>query len=367
MCCKIFVMAKIKGFFGKIWKIIKNKYFILFASVIIVVGGVLIYVELTKPVDKSITNTQRIPTPVDTRVQSKLMGIKVDPEVNNKKILAVVVENHPDARPQSGLDKASIVYETIAEGGITRFLALYQENECSEIGPVRSARTYFVDWDLEYDALFAHVGGNVDALDEIGPLGVQDINQFWNATYFWRDNSRYAPHNVYTTTDKLRAAGTRAKYPTTSNFKGLEFKSDEAQEKRPQTAQLKVDFSGYQFDPVYTYDRNNNVWLRSLGGTPFKDKKTGQQIAPKNVVVEMTPFAYGKTRLGEQTTMITTVGSGRALFYIDGQQIEGTWEKSDRKSQTVFKDANGNPIKFDAGQTWIEVIPSGNGVNYSET
>ncbi len=346
----------------------KNKYFLLIASVILIVGGVLIYMEFTKPVEKSTAvKTEKKKETVDTRVPSKLMGIKVEPAVNDKKIVAVVVENHPDARPQSGLDKASIVYETIAEGGITRFLAFFQENEVSEIGPVRSARTYFLDWALEYDALFAHVGGNQDALDLIGPLGLQDINQFFNANYFWRDNSRYAPHNVYTTTDKLRAAGEKANYPTTSNFAGLSFKEDAKTTLRPQTSSATVHFSGPQYDPVYTYDRNTNTWARSLAGVPFKDKKTGTQIAPKNVVVEFTGFQYGQTRIAEQTTIITTVGSGRALFYIDGQQVEGTWEKADRKSQTVFKDSAGNSIKFNPGQTWIDVIPAGNTVNFSQT
>ena len=359
------VMAKVKKFFSQLKKLFKNKYFLLIFSVLVIAGGVLIYLALAAPAKPTIETIihPTTTTTKDNRITSKLMGIKVDPAVNDRKIVAVVVENHPGARPQSGLDKASIVYETIAEGGITRFLAFYQENEAAEIGPVRSARTYFVDWALEYDALFAHVGGNVDALDEIGPLGVQDINQFFNANYFWRDNSRYAPHNVYTTTDKLRAAGA-GKYPATSDFKDLDFKSDAPLAERPQTASLTVHFSGYEYDPTYTYDRNTNTWLRSLAGAPFKDKVTGAQIAPKNVAVEFTSFSYGFTRYNESTTHIGTVGSGRALFYIDGQQVEGTWEKADRKSQTVFKDLAGNEIKFDPGQTWIEVIPDGNTVDF---
>ncbi len=362
-------MAKLRHFGAYLKKLFKNKYFLLMASVLIVVGGVLIYLAVTAPKELPVQKIIHLTTTTtkDTRVTSKLEGIKVDPSVNEKKILAVVVENHPDARPQSGLDKASIVYETIAEGGITRFLALYQENESSEIGPVRSVRTYFLDWASEYDALLAHVGGNVDALDLIGPYNIQDINQFFNATYFWRDNSRYAPHNVYTTTAKLRAAGLAHHYPVTSNFNGLDFKADAPLVERPASATLTVHFSGPEYDPVYTYDRGSNEWLRSLAGVPFKDKVTGKQIAPKNVVVEFTTFSYGLTRYNEATTHIGTIGSGRALFYIDGKQIEGTWEKADRASQTIFKDSSGNEVKFDAGQTWIEVIPNGNEANFSQT
>jgi len=355
-------------FFRKFKKVVKNKYFLLVFFVILLVGGVILYTEMTKPVERPAEKKAEQPkVPEDKRVSSKLMGIKVDPSELDKKIEAVVIENHPDARPQSGLDKASVVYETLAEGGITRFLVLFQENEVPEVGPVRSARIYFLDWVLEYDAIFAHVGGNIAALDQIGPLKIQDINQFYKSNYFWRDNSRYAPHNVYTTTDKLRSAGQSSGYSATSNFKGMAFKADKSLDERPQTATFTVDFSGGAFNPTYTYDRNNNAWLRSQVGVPFKDKKSGQQIGPKNVIVEFTGFSYGKSRDGAQLTTIKTLGQGRALFFIDGQQVEGTWEKSDRSSKTVFKDSAGNEVKLNSGQTWIEVVPSGNAVNYSKT
>ena len=362
------MMIKVKSFFSKIKRVFKNKYFLLVFFTVLIVGGILIYMEYKKPI-QNVTNTiiKSSESPPDTRVQSKLMGIKVDPSVLDKKISAVVIENHPDARPQSGLDKASIVYETLAEGGITRFLAIFQENEASEIGPVRSVRIYFLDWVLEYDALFAHVGGNASGLDQIGPLGIQDINQFWNSGYFWRDNSRYAPHNVYTTTDKLRVAGEKAGYPTTSNFAGHTFKEDKKLEERPQSAQFTVGFSGGSFDPTYIYDRNTNTWLRSQVGVPFKEKITGVQIAPKNVIVEFANFSYTINYKGEQTTRIGNVGSGRALFYIDGGQIEGVWQKASKNAKTIFTDTLGNEIKLNPGQTWIEVVPTGNIVNYSKT
>lgn len=360
-------MEKVKAYFRNLGRVLKNKYFLLIASAIIIVGGIIIYTELSKPVEKRPTEIpKKQEAPVDTRVPSKLMGVKVDPSELNKKILAVVIENHPDARPQSGLDKASIVYETLAEGGITRFLAIFQENEVAEIGPVRSARIYFLDWVLEYNAIFAHVGGNIAALDQIGPLKIQDVNQFWNANYFWRDSARYAPHNVYTTTDKLRAAGDKAGYPKTSEFAGHTFKADKKLEERPQGASVTVDFSGGAYNPTYTYDRNNNVWLRSQVGVPFKDK-SGQQIAPKNVVVEFAGFSFGHSRDGAQLTTIKNIGSGRALFYIDGEQIEGTWQKTDRNSKTVFKDTQGNEVPLNTGQTWIEVVPDGRGVNYTKS
>ena len=140
-------MQKIKIFFRKLKKVLTNKYFLLIAAILIIAGGIIVYIELTKPSEKPVEiRAEKREVPVDKKVPSKLMGIKVDPADLNKKILSVVIENFPDARPQSGLDKASIVYETVSEGGITRFLAVFQENEVAEIGPVRSARIYFLDW-----------------------------------------------------------------------------------------------------------------------------------------------------------------------------------------------------------------------------
>jgi hypothetical protein len=99
--------------------------------------------------------------------RAPLSGRMVEKEKTTRKPIAVVVENHPDARPQSGLNDAALVFETFAEGGITRFLAVFQENDVANIGPVRSARPYFVEWATSLKALFAHVGGNIDALDLI--------------------------------------------------------------------------------------------------------------------------------------------------------------------------------------------------------
>lgn len=357
---------KLKDFWGKMKLVFKNKYFLAVFLAVLLVGGFLIYRELTLPKDTPEVTVEKKPEVKDTKVYSRLLGKKVESKELDKKVLAVVVENHPDARPQSGLTKASVVYETLSEGGITRFLALFQENEVSEVGPVRSARSFFVDWVLEHQAYFAHVGGNIEAIDLIRPLKVEDINQFWFSSYFWRDYSRYAPHNVYTTSGKLRSAGVKKGYPKKSNFQGLDFKAEKPLEKRPKSANLSVSFS-YAFNPTYKYVRKGNYWLRYENGVPFMDKKAKKQIAPKNIIVEFTSFSYGVTRAGEQATRVKTVGKGKALFFIDGLKTEGTWRKKSRKSKTEFLDKNGNKIKLNPGQTWIEVVPIGNSVSYSKT
>lgn len=346
--------------------VFKNKYFLAVFLIILLAGGLLIYRELTLPLNRPSITIEKKPEVKDTKVYSRLRGEKVESSELDKKVLAVVVENHPDARPQSGLTKASVIYETLAEGGITRFLALFQENEVNEVGPVRSARSFFVDWVLEHQAYFAHVGGNSEALVLLKPLNIEDINQFWNGSYFWRDSSRWAPHNVYTTSNNLRKAGMSRGYSKKSSFDGFSFKEDADLDKRPKSASLTVNFS-YSFSPTYKYVRKGNYWLRSESGTPFMDKKYKAQVAPKNIIVQFTEFSYGVTKAGEQATRIRTVGKGRAWVFVDGRKIVGTWSKKSRKSITTFLDKNGKAIELNPGQTWIEVVPNGNAVTYSRS
>ena len=135
-------------------------------------------------------------------------GVRVPADLPEEKLyFAATIDNITVARPQSGISKASLVYEAPVEAGITRFLAIYPEGEDVErIGPVRSARPYFLDWAAEFDALFVHVGGSPEALEKLRAYDMRDLNEFFNGAYFWRDRSRSAPHNTYTSTEKLIAA-----------------------------------------------------------------------------------------------------------------------------------------------------------------
>ncbi|MGB9680810.1 MAG: DUF3048 domain-containing protein, partial [Minisyncoccia bacterium] len=130
-------------------------------------------------------------------------GVWTTPERAFRHPLAVSIENHPESRPQSGLDKASLIFESPTEGGITRFLAFFVENDVQKLGPVRSARTYFLDWLSEFDGIFAHCGGNADALALIPSYNIKDLDEFNFPKIYWRTYDRYPPHNLYTKTDNL--------------------------------------------------------------------------------------------------------------------------------------------------------------------
>ena len=342
-----------------------TRLILAFGVLVVIPVGVWAYWQYTKPVEKVSSDVhvpKKVP-PKPTTKASPLSGVEVAPESADRPITAVVIENHTDARPQSGLSQAGVVYEALAEGGITRFLAFYLENRPSTLGPVRSIRTYFVDWALEFNAPVAHAGGNADALDLIGPLGMKDMNQFYNGGYFWRANDRFAPHNLYTSSDKLDALEQKLGYAKPSAFAPSLRQKDSPVVGAPHPdININYSYTGYQVE--YKYDASCNCYLRFMAGAPHIDRNDGQQIRVKNIVIEYMPTSYGTTRIGEQTVIMGTPGSGKAVVLRDGTAIEGTWIKGKHTDRTKLVDAAGKEIPLDKGNTWYSIVPSDQSVTY---
>lgn len=313
--------------------------------------------------------------------------------------LGVMVENSKVARPQSGLSSADVVYEAVAEGGITRFMAVYYCQDADIVGPVRSARTYYLDWISEYGSspLYAHVGGAntpgpADALGQIGRYGWEaynDLNQFSiGFPTFWRDYERLGKdtsteHTVYLSTQKAWDFAAKKRGLTDietddvtgksiawdSSFLKWSFKDDVSLVDRPSA--LSVEFAisdvtaSYKDDYVvkWQYDHDSNSFLRINGGVPFTDMNTGQQILAKNVVIlymSMSIADDGYNEDGHGThTLYGTKGSGKGKFLIDGKIIDGTWSKKSRIDRTRFFDNKGVEIKLNRGPIWIEILPIG--------
>jgi len=267
---------------------------------------------------------------------------------------AATIDNLSVARPQAGLSKASLVYEAPVEGGITRFLAIFPEGETVDrIGPVRSARPYFLDWAAEFDALFVHVGGSPEALDKLRTYDMRDLNEFFAGAYFWRDRSRSAPHNTYTSLENLtKADDKRFSDRKAPEVAGWRFKDDALEAERPTEAKVAIDYGDPRMNVLWTYDAGANAYLRSQGGRT-KDAD-GAAILAKNIVVQYTKVSVIDD-VGRRK--IATVGEGDALIALDGIAVRGTWRKDERTSRTRFYDASGNQIRFNAGQTWVEVVP----------
>lgn len=306
---------------------------------------------------KKVTQKKKEQTP--TTVPSNLTGLPVAPELNKKPVTGVMVENSVDARPQAGLADAGIVFEAIAEGGITRFLALYQDTDAESVGPIRSIRPYYIDWGLGFDAAFAHVGGSPDALNRIRSEKVKDLDQSQHAQYFQRVSSRFAPHNVFTPTTRLGELEKSKDY-NESSYTPLTRKK-EAPSPQPNAQTINLNISSQKFNVQYGYNIETNSYARSMAGVAHVDTNNNQQITAK-VVVAMV-MNYSISRDGVHSVYNTT-GSGKVYIFQDGIATEGTWEKTSPTSQITFKDANGTAIGLNPGKTWITAVNNTKHVRY---
>lgn len=296
---------------------------------------------------------------VATKYYSPLSGVLVADEAATKRaVTAVMIENSPDARPQSGLAEADLVFEAVAEGGITRFIALYQNSRPSLIGPVRSLRPYYADWAAGFDPSVAHVGGSPEALTMIrsGNYGT-DIDQFFNGSYYWRATERAAPHNVYTSFEKLDALNA-GKNHTTSTFTFAP-RTNEKAVATPDATQISIDVSSGIFSVGYSYNTTTNSYDRKQGGVAHIDREKGQ-ISPKVVVALKTAISLSSD--GSHMS-IATAGSGTAYVFQNGTIVEGVWSKDSAKAQLFIKDKDGKEIKLVRGQTWVTTV--GNDKNVS--
>ncbi len=303
---------------------------------------------------------------VPTTVPSTLTGLPVSPDVNKRQVTAVMIENSLDARPQSGLDQAGVVFEAIAEGGVTRFMGIFQDTQPDYVGPIRSARPYYVSWLMGFDAAYAHVGGSPDALADISAWGVKDLNQFANGGSYQRISSRYAPHNVYTSIATLNTLETSKGY-TSSTYTGFDRKKD-APIKTPTASNINFKLSGFYYDPSFTYNPSTNNYTRSENGivhTELDAAGKPSNITPKVVIGMITPLGQGALdSSGAYYSNYTTIGSGNANIFQDGEVTKATWTKASNTDQIKFTDAAGKPVKLNAGQTWITAVSSDGGVSY---
>lgn len=299
--------------------------------------------------------------------------------------LGVMIENHQDSRPQSGLYAADVIYEAVAEGGITRFLAIYHCQDANPIGPVRSARTYFLDFVSEYGdfPLYAHVGGAntdgpADALSQVEQYGwglYNDLSQFSiGFPTFWRDANRLGrevatEHTMYSTTTKLWDFAKTRKLTNVNEdgdswdeaFVSYTFKDDAKTSKRPEAQKIKLEFwEDYdQYVVDWTYNKSENTYTRSHEGKPHVDKNTNKVLNAKNIIVLfMTERHANDGYEGNAHLLYSTKGTGRAIVFMDGEEIKAAWRKDKRTSRTLIFDSSGSPIEFNRGTIWFEILPT---------
>jgi hypothetical protein len=356
---------RVATFFQKLRPRSKKQWIIAVVAVLVVVGGgsAGAYALLNHPKKAPVVSApapvaKKEEPPKPTTEASKLTGVEVDPALNKRPVTAIMIENSPDARPQSGLNQAGVVFEAIAEGGITRFLTLFQEAQPDYIGPVRSVRPYYAQLEAPFDAALAHAGGSGDGLAMVKSLGIKDLDFGANGSTYQRVSSRYAPHNLYTTMADLDKASQGHGF-TSSSFTGY-LRKKEAPSAAPTAKTIDLTMSGILYNPHYDYDAATNSYKRSEGGKPHTDERSGAQLAPKVVVALVMSYSQNGIYSVYQTT-----GSGQMVVFQDGTVQKGTWSRSGVKDMLSFTDEAGKPLALNPGQTWFTLVATSGAVKYA--
>lgn len=349
--------------------ITKKQWIIISIVAVLILGGggagaYVLFFHKSKPVAQAPKKAAKTQTekPVPTTVASTLSGLQVDPTINTRPVVGVMIENSTDARPQSGLDSAGVVFEAVAEGGITRFLTLFQDKNPAYLGPVRSVRPYYIQWAMGFDAGIAHVGGSPEALQDLKDWKAKDLDQFTNGAYFHRITARVAPHNVYTSMDQLFDLSNKKGY-STSTFTGFPRKTPKVSA-TPTAKTIDLTISSSAFNVHYDFEAATNTYLRSEGGAPhivIDEAGAATQLHP-NVVVALV-MSQGIESDGIHTTY-ASIGSGQAYVFQDGTVTAATWKKNSQSDQLSLVDSAGAPVKLNPGQTWLTAVASTDRVVY---
>lgn len=317
-------------------------------SLLLLLLLLLIGCQRNEPVEEPVTETPPVdiapePEPEITGPPNPLTGEPLE-EANH--LIAVMVNNAPQARPQSGLSSADLVYEIEMEGLMTRFVAFFYGNLPENVGSVRSARPYVMMLAKEWDAYFAHVGGSDDAFAKVKEWGIRDIDDVKGHKGFWVDKNGRRPHNTYLNLKEALAGKEK-----NGVFHNWEFTAPP--EGEPDYREISFSYDKYN-RPAYVFDEDSGLYLRFINGEPHLDKATGEQLAARNLI-----FQFARHRnLGTKLLHIDVelIGEGKAEYFLGGKYLTGTWRKKDLNSPTEYLDEEGNPIKPVKGKTWVQVL-----------
>lgn len=273
--------------------------------------------------------------------------------------IALMIDNHPDAWPQAGLSQAQIVYNTLVEGGTTRLMAIFTENnDIKKIGPIRSARPYYLDWVKELNALYGHSGGSEEALQKIKDLQILDLNEisYLGPMYFYRDKNKSAPYNLFTDNEKINAARKNFELADkTSEFINWKF-SNKPIDFLETAKKIDLNYATLGiFNVQYIYNTTTETYLRFQNEKPFIDANDKKQITVKNLIVQFVPKEIHLD--AEDRLKIETTGNGAAWIFINGKLMRGQWTKKSPSERTIFYDSDNQEIIFQPGNIWLEVVP----------
>lgn len=331
----------------------KKRNFIIL--ILIFVLGFIVYFITNKKIDLKESFS-------DITGEAEIKNIKIVDQFSKSRPIAVMINNNHAAWPHAGLSDAYITYEIIAEGGITRLMAIFKDKDTAKIGSVRSSRPYYLDYALENDAIYVHYGYSEDARSDISSLGVDNINGLYDESVFWRDTSlnKAREHTAFTNMEKIKEFSKGKGYDRDTNKPLLlKYSVDEIDLSKMEGA-IKADniflrYSNYT-NSSYEYDSEKKVYKRSMSGTAHVDAITGEQYTYKNIIVapvkNYSYDSYGRQRL-------ENIGTFEGYYITNGYSVPITFTKESRSSQTVYKYKDGSEVKFNDGNTFIQITPVG--------
>ena len=273
--------------------------------------------------------------------------------------IAVMIDNHNGAWPQAGLNQAYMVYEIIVEGGETRLMALFKGVTVDKIGPVRSSRHYFLDYAMENDAIYAHFGWSPQAKSDIIKYSINNINGITeSSSTFWRVKDKYQPHNAVTSTEALLKVAKAKGYKTTSNKKSvLNYTTDDVKLEDGQSATtITIPHSSLQ-TVKYEYDSTNKVYKRYARKKAQTDWDTGNAITTKNIIITFCDNYTLNDDENKGRQGLKNIGTFDGYYITNGKAIKIKCIKEDRNIQTKYQDLEGNEIKVNDGNTWVQICP----------
>lgn len=292
-------------------------------------------------------------------VPSPLSGIYIeDNEKINRRPVAIMFDNHPSARWQSGLKDAEIVYEFLVEAPYTRYLGIFLVNDPELIGPIRSARPYFVTTALEYDAVYVHVGGSEQAKSDVKSLKVADIDALSSSNkVFWRKSHKKAPNNTYSSMAAIRTTQEERKYKLTGDYTSFKFNEDDVDIEGSLANKIIINYRKNN-TTQYNYDGENKIYQRYKDNKLHIDESDDTPIVAKNIIIQE---AKTKVLDKEGRLEIQLVGEGKGKYITNGQVIDIKWVKEARSAKTKYYNNNNEEIILNPGVTWIQIVePSTN-------
>ncbi len=301
------------------------------------------------------------PTTTASPTFSPLTGLPLsDASIARRPAVTVKVDNSPEARPQSGLDKADVVIEEKVEGGITRFLAIFHSQDADPVGPVRSVRSTDAPLMAPIGGVFAFAGGIAPFVERISRVPVSVVSEDRQADAFTLRPDRRRPFKTYASTAKLRAVGGAQGKPPPSLFELLGGGEGFAPTGATPATRVNVAFAP-RVSGSFDYDASSGLWRRSTNGTPHVVEGAPGPLAFTNVVIQLTEYVTTpfKDASGTQVDEARVVGSGDAIILSQGKQVRGKWTKTSESSVITYTDAAGAPVRLVPGRTWVALPPLG--------